>query len=130
MSAARKRMQADLTVAMKARDTVRVSVLRSTLAALANAEAVVPGHQSSTPVAFGTTEVPRRELTDADDRAILAREISELESTADDLRQRGRPDEAADHEARATIIRSYLDNRGLVHRRTSFTHSNGRDFGV
>ena len=108
MTSARDRMQADLRTAMKARDSVRVSVLRSALAALANAEAVVPGHQSSTPEAFGTTEVPRRELSEADEHQILAREIDELQTTADELRQHARPDDAADLDVRATILNEYV----------------------
>ena len=58
-------MQADLTAAMKARDSSQVAVLRATLGALANAEAVAaPSGPVSLTAAAGTTEVARRELTD------------------------------------------------------------------
>lgn len=104
----RDEMQADLTAAMKAGDRTRVSVLRSTLAALANAEAVVAPVQKSTPVAFGTTEVSRCELDDGDVRAVLSRELDELQTTAIELRRHDRDVEAADLDARAGILAEYL----------------------
>jgi hypothetical protein len=104
----RDEMQADLTAAMRTGDRRKVSVLRSALAALANAEAVVAPVQKSTPVAFGTTEVPRRELADADERGVLDRELDELRTTADQLRHHGRESEAADLDARAAILAAYL----------------------
>ena len=104
----RDEMQTDLTAAMKAGDRTRISVLRSALSALANAEAVDAPVQKSTPVAFGTTEVPRRELGDDDVRAVLSRELDELQTTADDLRRHNRESDAADLDARAQLLREYL----------------------
>lgn len=104
----RARLQADLTDAMKARDKPRTAVLRSTLAALANAEAVDPGQQSSLPRAFGTTEVARRELTPEDERAIVERERAELTSAAAELRQHGRPAAAAELDAQAAVLAAHL----------------------
>ena len=109
MTDLRERMQRDLTTAMKAGDGTRVAVLRSALSALANAEAVVAPRQSATPVAFGTTEVSRRELDETAVREVLSRELGELADTADELRRRERVHEADDLEARAAILASYLD---------------------
>ena len=82
-------MQADLKQAMKDRDSSRVAVLRATLGALANAEAVEPptGPISLT-AAAGTTEVARRELSDAEVRAVIERERAELLVAADERRAR------------------------------------------
>lgn len=105
----RDRLRQDLTVAMKRGDRRRVSVLRSALSALANAEAVVAPRQSSTPVAFGTTEVPRRELDEVDARALLLREVAEMETAASDLRRHQRVADADELAAQAAILAEYLD---------------------
>src|SRR5262245_19012865 len=79
----RARMQADLKEAMKDRDSARVTVLRSTLGALANAEAVdAPTGPISLTAAAGTTEVARRELTHDDVRDVIERERAELLAAA------------------------------------------------
>lgn len=109
MISLRERMQADLVLAIKAGDRTRVSVLRTALAALANAEAVVDPHQSSTPAAFGTTEVPRRELDEAEVRRVLTEELDELRSTGDELRRRQRSTDADDLDAKRAILATYLD---------------------
>jgi hypothetical protein len=101
-------MQADLTAAIKARDLERVAVLRSALSALANAEAVAAPNPSSTPVAFGSSEVDRRALGEADERAVIALELHELEAAADELRGLGRQADAEALAARAVILASYL----------------------
>ena len=98
----RARMQAEIAAALKARDAQRVSVLRTTLAAVANAEAV---DQSAAVAATG--DVERRQLSAADIRAIVVRERDELRSDADGLGALGRP-EAADLAARAAILDAYL----------------------
>ena len=102
-------MQADLKDAMKARDSLRVAVLRATLGALANAEAVEPlAGPISLTAAAGTTEVARRELSDGDVRAIVERERTELLAAADERESLGLPDDAADLRAQAEVLRSYL----------------------
>ncbi len=103
-------MQADLKEAMKARDSSRVAVLRATLGALANAEAVEPPRGPiSLAAAAGTTEVARRELSAAEVRSIIEREQAELLAAADEREALGRPDDAADLRAQASLIDAYLD---------------------
>lgn len=66
------RVQIDLTAAMKQRNQVEVSTLKSLLASFSNAEAVEITNQTS-------VEVPRKELTEADLQDIIRAEISELQ---------------------------------------------------
>ena len=101
-------MQDDLKQAMKARDSSRVAVLRATLGALANAEAVEPltGPISLT-AAAGTTEVARRELSDAEVRSIIDCERAELLVAADEREALGLSDDAAELRAQAEALSSY-----------------------
>lgn len=101
----RDQLQAGLPAAMHARDEARVSVLRTTLAALANAEAVDP----STPAPPGGLlgDVERRHLTEDDARSIVRRERDELHRDADELRRLDRP-EADRLTAQAAILDGYL----------------------
>src|SRR5687768_12042934 len=92
-----ERLQADLGTALRARDALRTSVLRSTLSAIANAEAV------EVPPGTTATEVSRKALTDDDIRAVVLAERAELVSAARDLRAHARPDAADELEARAAI---------------------------
>ena len=102
-------MQADLTAAMKARDSTRVAVLRATLAAIANAEAVASDGRVSLTAPAGSTEVARRELSDVDVRAIIERERTELLGAADEREGLGRPDDAVELRAQAAVLEGYLE---------------------
>ncbi len=83
-----EQMRADLTAAMKARDTEAVRVLRTALAAVANAEAqpaddagpaslTVSGGIAGAADGLGAAEAERRTLTEDDVRAILRAEREE-----------------------------------------------------
>lgn len=83
-----ERMRADLTTAMKARDTDTVRVLRVVLAAVANAEAqpvhsdspsslTVSGRIAGATAGLGSAEAERRVLTEEDVRAIIRAEHDE-----------------------------------------------------
>jgi hypothetical protein len=98
----RDRMQADLAAAMRARDARRTSVLRTTLSAVANAEAI------EVPAGTTATEVPRRELTEDDIRLVVEGERADLEAVAAQLRDRGMHDEADDLAAKAEVLGAYL----------------------
>jgi len=103
---ARELMQDELTAAIKAGDDPRVDVLRTTLAAIANAEAVdLSG--PTTPVGL-LGDVERRRLSDDDIRAIIAAERDELAGTAEHLLRLGRADRARELDERATILAEYL----------------------
>jgi uncharacterized protein YqeY len=105
----RAQMQADLKEAMKARDPSRVAVLRATLGALANAEAVEPlGGPISLTAAAGTTEVARHELSEDDVCAVIERERAEMLAAAAEREGLGLPEDAAGLRAQAEVLGSYL----------------------
>ena len=106
----RAQMQADLKTAMKDRDSSTVAVLRATLGALANAEAVTaPTGPVSFTAAAGATEAARRELTDDDVRAIVERERDELLVAADERASLGLPDDASALRVQAALLERYLE---------------------
>ena len=105
----RDRMQRDLRTAMKARDRVTVGVLRATLGAIANAEAVPSDARPNVAGRAEPTEVPRRELGEAGVLAVVEREVAELEADAELHRGRGADAPLADLEARIAILRAYLE---------------------
>lgn len=113
MSAAalKERLRADLKSAMQARASDDVSVLRTLIAALDNAEAQPSaGIQDSTlPRAFGDPvgEVARLKLNgNAVDR-VLAAEIEARLAAATDYERHQRPDESARLRAEADLIARY-----------------------
>jgi uncharacterized protein len=107
----REQLQAGLPAAMKAGDRLRVSVLRTTLAAVAGAEAVeAPVVRSSDPRVEGTFagDVPRRELPDADVRAIVVAARDELVAAAAELGGLGQEARAGELSAQADVLDAYL----------------------
>lgn len=100
-------LKADLRAALGAGDGERVSVARTLLAAIANAEAVELDASDPKEVE-GWAEVPRRRLTAADLAGILGREAAELRAAADDFEQRGARAEAERLRARARLVDGYL----------------------
>ena len=87
---------------MRARDAAATSVLRTTLSAIANAEAV------EVPAGTTATELPRRDLTEDDIRGIVRGERDDLTTTATELRTHGRSEEAAELDAKAAVLRVLL----------------------
>ena len=106
-NALRSRLEADLRVALTSGDAARLSVLRTTLSALSNAEAVDAS-------LFGpdVTEVPRRELDDDDIRGIVERERDELRTSASRMRRVGAADRARELVAQARLLDGYLAGVG------------------
>jgi uncharacterized protein YqeY len=103
----RRRLKADLRAAMSAGDTQRVSVVRTLLAAIGNAEAIDLDASHPKEVQ-GWGDVARRELTTADLARIVRREAEELRSAADDYERHGQPDEAERLRSRASLVDGYL----------------------
>ena len=110
----RDALNSELVAAMQRRDRPVTAALRTTLAALANAEAVPTEspavstmgtpHIAGATAGLGATEAPRRDLTEDHERAIVARERAELLSHADRLTRLCRRDEAdAARRAAATL---------------------------
>lgn len=87
------RLQSDLRTAMKAREELRMTTLRSVIAAVK--EAAVSGSAA-------------RELTDADVEAVLRTQVKRRDEAAEAFRAGGR-DEQADRElAEKAILETYL----------------------
>jgi hypothetical protein len=105
----RERMQADLVAALKAGDLVAVSVLRTTLAALANAEAVDPAAGAPLVRAGLYGDVERRRLARADVSAVVSAERAELVAAAAVLDEAGQTTGADACRRRAAILERYLD---------------------
>ncbi len=111
----RQRLREALTVAMKARDRVAVAALRSTLAAIDNAEAVDrPASVDARlaieriPVGVGAAEVARRVLTEAQVEQIVRAEVAEREAAARDYDGAGRPDRAETLRGEAGVLAAHL----------------------
>lgn len=107
-----------LTVAMKDRDRVATSALRSALAAIDNAEAVdvslappeQPGVIAGGVVGLGAGEVSRRTITDDDVRAILRDAISEREAAAAQYDEMRRHEDAARLRTEVSVLAALLDD--------------------
>jgi uncharacterized protein len=93
MSTLKDRLRADLTVAIKGRDTVRSSTLRMVLTSITNAE--VAGKES-------------KALTDDDIVTVLSSEAKKRREAADAFDEAGRTDSAAKERAEAEVIADYL----------------------
>ncbi|HEY3902472.1 MAG TPA: hypothetical protein VGM14_01020 [Streptosporangiaceae bacterium] len=113
----RTRLSAALKDAMRARDQVAVSALRSALGAIGNAEAVPvdqpappPGrdgpHFAGAVCGLAAAEMARLRLTPADLDAIMRAEISERERAADDYAAKGFADQAERLRREASILSS------------------------
>lgn len=117
-SIVREQLRRDLAAAIKARDRITMSALRSALSALDNAEATegdlskagqsASEHIAGAAVGIGTTEVPRRTLTDAHVEAILRREVAERLHAAGETELSGRPDGADRLRAEARVLSRYI----------------------
>jgi uncharacterized protein len=118
------RLRTALSAAMRARDRPAVAALRTTLAAVANAEAVAvdPAHAGvvgdagvTGDVAFagalaglGTADVPRRELTADDVAAIVRAEAAERRSAAAGYERSGQVERAAALHVEADVLDALL----------------------
>ena len=105
----RNQLSQDLRTAMKTRDKVAVSLLRTLMATLDNAEAVAVDHASLPKVP--TTErheVPRKELTSDEIRQLLARELAERQRAHSEYVTLGLGNEAERLQTEIEWIATYL----------------------
>lgn len=93
MAELKARLRADLTTAMKARDTLTTSVLRMALAAVGTEE--VAGTEA-------------RELTDDEVLRVLTREVRKRKEAAEAFQGAGRAEQAAGELAEADVLGNYL----------------------
>jgi uncharacterized protein YqeY len=111
----RQRLRAALPAALKARDRVAMAALRSTLAAIDNAEAVDRPDAADrglaierSPVGVGAAEVERRALTVAQVEDIVRTEVAEREAAARDYERAGRLDRARQLRDEAGVLAGIL----------------------
>ena len=112
----RQRLRSELTAAMRGRDRVAVAVLRTTLAAVDNAEAVEVGSRATgmslaveqVPVGVGATDGERLALTEADVEGIVRGELADRLRAAVEYDEVGRPDHAERMRAEAGILSAVL----------------------
>lgn len=93
MSTLKEQLRADLTAAMKAKDELVRTTLRSALTAIGNAE-----------VAGDTA----RELTDDDVRAVITKETKRRAESAEAFAAAGRDEQAARERAEGEVLARYL----------------------
>ncbi|GAB3673169.1 hypothetical protein GCM10027597_08610 [Saccharopolyspora tripterygii] len=110
-------MRRALTEAMRARDRNSVNALRTTLAAVDNAQAIPLDEVELSaavdgPVRAGTTEVARRELDEETVAGIVRAEAEERLETAARLTAAGREDRAARLRAEADVLAGLLASDG------------------
>jgi uncharacterized protein len=114
----RSRLRQDLTAALKARDVSTANALRSAIAAIENAEAVdtngpEPRRASSEHIAgatagAGSSDVQRRELSDADVIAVIRLQVQERAEAAGVFEQLGEMKQAERLRHEAAVLRKYL----------------------
>ncbi len=93
MDALKTQLQASLTAAMKARDSIALSALRQALSSVAVAETA--GDEAA-------------ELDDAGVVGVLAVEVRKHHEAADAFAGAGRPEQAARERAEAAVLEAYL----------------------
>lgn len=93
MAAIKQALRSDLTTAMKAHDAARVATIRMALTAITTEE--VAGKQA-------------RELSEADEIAVLTREAKRRKESAAAFAEAGRSDRVDQELAEAAIIAKYL----------------------
>jgi uncharacterized protein YqeY len=105
----KERLRADLKGALQARESGKVSVVRTLIAALDNAEAVEVEQGPYHSRAFGDPggEVARRELDVCAIHAVLEREAASRVAAAEGYERHGRPEDAARLRAEAALVQSY-----------------------
>ncbi len=114
------RLRTALTEALSSRDLIAAAAVRSALAAIGNAEAVPPPagsgserasseHVAGAVAGLGTAEAARRLLTEADIAAIVAAEIADRRSAADEYDRLARSEQSARLRQEADILSRMVD---------------------
>jgi len=116
------RLRRALAEALRARDTIAVSALRSALGAIGNAGAVGPGaaapagqagpHVAGAVHGLGAAEVPRRSLSAAQIEQIVRAEAAEREDAARGYERAGQADRADRLRREAELLLAVLADDG------------------
>jgi uncharacterized protein len=118
----RQRLQLALREALRARDTVATSALRSALAAIDNASAVPAApapaagtegpHFARAVAGLGAGEAQRHSLTEAEAEQIVWAEVAERQAAARGYDQTGHADQAGRLRQEAQVLLSVIDAAG------------------
>jgi len=110
------KLSLDLKNALKQKDTIAVKTIRSLMSAIDNAGAVEVETPSTMPMAggiagatdgLGSSEVPRKELSDEDMRQIIEEEIGEINTTIELLENHSHP-QVAELIKQKELLKNYL----------------------
>jgi uncharacterized protein len=115
----RQRLELALREALRARDTVARSVLRSALSAIDNASAAAPGpgptaaasgpHFAGTVAGLGAADTERSGLSEAEITGLVRAEIAERQAAARDYDQTGHREQAGRLRREADVLRPFTD---------------------
>lgn len=105
------RLKADLLASMKARDAVRVATLRTMLSTLDNASAVAVDTQH-VPMQGVTPDVPRRELSEAEQFDLLRDEAAARRKAIAQYEQLGKAEIGVQLRAEVAVFAKYLGDEG------------------
>ena len=118
----RQRLHLALRQALKARDTIATSALRSALAAIDNAGAVPPApapaagaggpHVAGAVAGLGAAEAERRSLTAAEVEEIVRTEVAERQAAARDYDRVGHAEQADRLRREADVLMSVIGASG------------------
>ena len=128
-SPVRQRLELALREALRARDAVARSALRSALSAIDNASAVPPGqlpaassggpHFAGAVAGLGAGDTERRRLTQAQIEDIVRAEVAERQAAARDYDRAGRADQADRLRREAGVLLSVMNAGGSSRADTS-----------
>lgn len=114
----RTSLRHDLKTAMRERDRVAISALRSVIAGIENAEAVEPTgrpvastsdpHIAGSAGGAGAAEADRRVVSEADEVAFVREAVAERRSAAAEYESLGHDDQATRLHAEADVLARYL----------------------
>lgn len=103
----RQVLQSELIMAMKSQDRPAITVLRSVLGAIANAEAVAVPQQTGDPL-IGFADVPRKELSPQQIKLVVLDEVEKRRNSIGYYGKAGRQEEAEALEKEVAILERYL----------------------
>jgi len=112
-----KDIRGQISVAMKARDTVRLNTLRGLSAAFVN-ELVAKGKK------------PTEELPDEDALAVIRREVKKRKEAAEAFRTGGREESAVKEEEERAILETYLPAMMSVEDVTRIVEAKKAELGI
>jgi uncharacterized protein len=111
-----RRLRQALPKAMKARDSAATSALRTTLAAIGNAEAVAPpdppatgGRIAGARLGLGAGEAARAELSEDQIASIVRAEVAERLEAAAGYERAGQAEPAERLRSEAAVLTGHLD---------------------